>query len=51
MFYPNCFRWFDIGTHKLLDAGGAPYDKLVGARNIAGLPLVDARVSFLGRCR
>jgi hypothetical protein len=35
MFYPNCFRWFDIGTHKLLDAGGAPYDKLVGARNIA----------------
>ena len=51
MFYPNYFRWFDIGTHKLLDAGGAPYDKLVGARNIAGLPLVDARVSFLGRCR
>ena len=51
MFYPNYFRWFDIGTHKLLDAGGEPYDKLVEARNIAGLPLVDAQASFRGRCR
>ena len=31
MFYPNYFRWFDIGTHKLLDAGGEPYDKGGGA--------------------
>ena len=44
------FSLFDIGTHKLLDAGGEPNDKPVGARNIAGLPLVDAQVSFLGRC-
>ena len=51
MFYPNYFRWFDIGTHKLLDAGGEPYDRLVKDRNIAGLPLVDAQASFRGRCR
>ena len=48
---PNYFRWFDIGTHKLLDAGGEPYDRLVKDRNIAGLPLVDAQASFRGRCR
>ena len=51
MFYPNYFRWFDIGTHKLLAAGGEPYDELVAGRNIAGLPLVDAQASFKGRCR
>ena len=51
MFYPNYFRWFDIGTHKLLDAGSEPYDRLVKDRNIAGLPLVDAQASFRGRCR
>ncbi|MEC7490949.1 MAG: thioesterase family protein [Pseudomonadota bacterium] len=51
MFYPNYFQWFDIGTHRLLDAGGEPYDQLIKKRNIAGLPLVDARASFKGRCR
>ena len=27
------------------------YDRLIDARNIAGLPLVDAQASFQGRCR
>ena len=51
MFYPNYFRWFDIGTHRLLEAAGEPYDQLIKRRNIAGLPLVDAQASFNGRCR
>jgi len=50
-FYPNYFRWFDMGTHKLLEAVGEPYDDLIEKRNIAGLPLVDAQASFRGRCR
>ena len=51
MFYPNYFRWFDIGTHRLLEAAGEPYDRLVARHGIAGLPLVDAQASFKGRGR
>ena len=50
-FYPNYFRWFDIGTHTLLDAAGHPYDGLIEKYALAGLPLVDAQASFRGRCR
>ena len=50
-FYPNYFRWFDIGTHTLLAAAGHPYDEIIKKYGLAGLPLVDARASFMGRCR
>lgn len=50
-FYPNYFRWFDIGTHTLLDAAGHPYDVVIERYGLAGLPLVDAQASFRGRCR
>jgi len=50
-FYPNYFRWFDIGTHTLLDAAGHPYDVVIKRYGLAGLPLVDAQASFRGRCR
>ena len=45
-FYPNYFRWFDIGTHTLLDAAGHPYDGLIEKYGLAGLPLVDAQRRF-----
>jgi 4-hydroxybenzoyl-CoA thioesterase len=51
MFYPNYFRWFDIGTHHLLEAAGEAYDKLIARTGIAGLPIVDAQASFKGRGR
>lgn len=50
IFYPNFFRWFDIGTHKLLEAAGETYTEVVDKRGIAGLPLVDAQASFRERC-
>ena len=50
-FYPNYFKWFDIGTHTLLDSAGHPYDVLIEKYALAGLPLVDAQASFRGRCR
>lgn len=51
MFYPNYFRWFDIGTHTLLDAAGEPYPVVCEKYGLAGLPLVDAQASFKGRCQ
>lgn len=51
MFYPNYFRWFDIGTHTLLTAAGLPYEEIIEKYGLAGLPLVDAQASFRGRCR
>ena len=42
----NYFKWFDIGTHTLLDAAGhlnGLIEKCAG-----GLPLVDAQASFRG---
>lgn len=51
MFYPNYFRWFDIGTHTLLEAAGETYPAVVEKYGLAGLPLVDAQASFKGRCR
>ena len=51
MFYPNYFRWFDIGTHTLLEAAGQSYPVVIEKYGLAGLPLVDAQASFKGRCR
>jgi len=51
IFYPNYFRWFDIGTHTLLTAAGIPYEQVIEKYGLAGLPLVDAQASFRGRCR
>ena len=51
VFYPNYFRLFDTGTHRLLKAVGAPYEEIIVRYGLAGLPLVDAQASFKGRCR
>ena len=51
VFYPNYFRWFDIGTRHLLDAAGVPYGVLGSELGLLGLPLVEAGSRFLSPIR
>ena len=51
VFYPNYFRWFDIGTRHLLDAAGVPYGILKSELGLLGLPLVEAGSRFLSPVR
>ena len=51
VFYPNYFRWFDIGTRHLLDAAGVPYEVLQSEFGLVGLPLVEANSRFLSPIR
>ncbi len=51
VFYPNYFRWFDIGTRHLLDAAGVPYGVLKSELGLLGLPLVEAGSRFLSPIR
>jgi len=46
MFYPQCFRWFDIATHHLFEAAGRPMNGLETRYGIVGCPLVDAGAAF-----
>lgn len=47
VFYPNYFKWFDIGTRHLLDAAGLTYQMLQSELGLLGLPLVEANGKFL----
>ena len=47
VFYPNYFKWFDIGTRHLLDAAGLSYETLKTELGLRGLPLVEANGKFL----
>ena len=51
VFYPNYFKWFDIGTRHLLDAAGVPYGILKSELGLLGLPLVEAASRFLSPIR
>ena len=51
VFYPNFFKWFDIGTRHLLDAAGVPYESLKTEFGLMGLPLVEASSRFLSPIR
>ena len=51
VFYPNYFKWFDIGTRHLLDAAGLPYKTLIAEFGLLGLPLVEANGKFLSPIR
>ena len=51
VFYPNYFRWFEIGTRHLLDAAGMPYSTMQNELGLIGLPLVEAGSRFLSPIR
>ena len=51
VFYPNYFKWFDVGTRHLLDAAGLPYETLMSELGLLGLPLVEANGKFLSPIR
>lgn len=47
VYYPNYFKWFDIGTRHLLDAAGVPYETITTELGLLGLPLVEANARFM----
>jgi len=47
VYYPNYFKWFDIGTRHLLDAAGVPYETITTEFGLLGLPLVEANARFM----
>ncbi len=51
VYYPNFFRWFNKGAHMLFDAVGLPFHRLIKERDIVGVPLLDARATFLAPVR
>ena len=51
VFYPNYFKWFDIGTRHLLDAAGVSYSIMQSELGLIGLPLVEAGSRFLSPIR
>ncbi len=46
VFYPNYFKWFDVGTHRLFDAAGLSFVTLREQYGIIGVPLLNAEASF-----
>ena len=46
VYYPNFFRWFNRGAHKLFDAVGLPFHELIKDQDTVGVPLLDAKATF-----
>ncbi len=51
VYYPNYFRWFNKGAHMLFDAVGLPFHRLIKERDTVGVPLLDAKATFLAPVR
>ena len=51
VFYPNYFRWFDIGTNSLFREAGYPPEVAWDEFGIVGIPLVHAEADFRGPAR
>ena len=48
VFYPNYFRWMDVGTRRFFAACGVPgWNAQPVPGGIIGTPLVDASARFL----
>lgn len=50
VFYPHYFRWFDTGTHRMLEAAGIPAAELPDRFGALNVPLVDAHAAFKAPC-
>lgn len=46
VYYPNFFRWFNNGAHKLFDSVGLPFHELIKRQNTVGVPLLDVQATF-----
>ena len=46
VFYPNFFRWFEIGTTELFASVGLDLPEMYKAEGILGIPILDAGASF-----
>ncbi len=46
VFYPNYFRWFEIGTTELFASVGLDLPEMYKAEGILGIPILDAGANF-----
>jgi 4-hydroxybenzoyl-CoA thioesterase len=46
VFYPSYFRWFDIGTHRMMSAAGVGQRVQTEKFGIVGAVLVSAKCDF-----
>jgi 4-hydroxybenzoyl-CoA thioesterase len=51
VFYPNYFRWFDVGLQRLLKSRGHTQASLGKAYGIIGTPLLEAAANFHAAAR
>jgi 4-hydroxybenzoyl-CoA thioesterase len=51
VFYPNYFRWFDVGLQRLLKSRGHTQATLGKAFGIIGTPLLEAGANFHSAAR
>jgi 4-hydroxybenzoyl-CoA thioesterase len=47
VFYPNFFRWFEVGTRNMFAAAGADPVHVFPEYDVVGLPLVQADARFI----
>jgi 4-hydroxybenzoyl-CoA thioesterase len=45
-FYPNYFRWFDVGAHQLFRMAGIDWKEMAARYGVIGAPLIHAEASF-----
>ncbi len=45
-FYPNYFRWFDMGTHQLFRTAGIDWREMAARHGVIGVPLLHAEATF-----
>lgn len=45
-FYPNYFRWFDMGAHQLFRMAGFDWKEMAARYGVTGAPLLHAEASF-----
>lgn len=47
VFYPNYFRWFDVGAHHLFRTAGIDWAQLQAQYGCIGFPLVNVEARFV----
>lgn len=46
VFYPNIYRWFDTGSHRMMTAHGFGQAEMISRYGIVGFPLIETNAKF-----
>ena len=47
VFYPNIYRWFDKGSHDMMNFHGFGQAEMIKRYGIVGFPLIETHARFL----